>query len=408
MAAPVISISLYLSDESVGTAAVTLPAGVLELDTHSSSEADPLESLLPPVSVAPIVSPFICSNDLESNTEMPERPVSPTPHDAMLTRWRSRVASRSSSSTTFTPQISTAPIPPAPSTIDIPIGRFYRTHPHDPCRALTARKSVRPLPSHRLALRYTSYHLDRFTSGSSSDHSSSDHSLSGHSTSNHSSSGHSTLGHSSFGHTPPVTTISDSSTPSRFVYPPLARTSWYNEAYRCWRSALLSTIYPSTTSESSAGDFSSELSAKPSRKRCSSPVAIVTSSILALGALVPSRADFFPPRKRFRDSISPEDSVEEDIDAYVLADIKADATAVKVAADIDGEGRVMMRVLRVEDIEMGQRELEARSLIASRKIASLINHVASLERRNDARVVKDFNMKFYNALESVPNRYSVV
>ncbi|GKD96617.1 hypothetical protein Tco_1380514, partial [Tanacetum coccineum] len=49
-----------------------------------------------------------------------------------------------------------------------------------PCRALTAWKSVRPLSSHRLALRYTSHHLDHFTSGSSS-HSSSDHSSSGHS-----------------------------------------------------------------------------------------------------------------------------------------------------------------------------------------------------------------------------------
>nr|GEV27328.1 putative photosystem I PsaA/PsaB [Tanacetum cinerariifolium] len=40
-------------------------------------------------------------------------------------------------------------------------------------------------------------------------------------------------------------------------------------------------------------------------------------------------------RKRFRDSISPEDNVEKDIDAYVLADIKADAMAVKVAADME-------------------------------------------------------------------------
>ncbi|GJZ53635.1 hypothetical protein Tco_0608520 [Tanacetum coccineum] len=38
---------------------------------------------------------------------------------------------------------------------DIPIGRLYRTHPGGPCRALTARKSVRPLSSHRLALRST-------------------------------------------------------------------------------------------------------------------------------------------------------------------------------------------------------------------------------------------------------------
>nr|GEX33768.1 hypothetical protein [Tanacetum cinerariifolium] len=162
-------------------AAVASPAGVLELDTHSSSEADPSESSPPPVSVAPMVSPFLCLDDSESDTEMPEKHVSPTPHDVMLTKWRSRVASRSSSPTTSTIEILTAAILPAPSTVDIPIGRLYRTHPDRPCRALTVRKSVRPLPSHRLALRYTSHPLDRFTFGSSSGHSSSDHSSSRHS-----------------------------------------------------------------------------------------------------------------------------------------------------------------------------------------------------------------------------------
>ncbi|GKG62612.1 hypothetical protein Tco_0634385, partial [Tanacetum coccineum] len=39
----------------VGAAAVTS-----ELDTHSSSKASPSESSLPPISVAPIVSPFLC------------------------------------------------------------------------------------------------------------------------------------------------------------------------------------------------------------------------------------------------------------------------------------------------------------------------------------------------------------
>ncbi|GKA74536.1 hypothetical protein Tco_0780838 [Tanacetum coccineum] len=101
----------------VGAAAVTSPAGVLELDTHSLSKADSTESSPPPVSVAPMVSPFMCSDDLESDTEIPERHVSPTPHDAMLTRWRSRVASRSSSPTTSTLEIPTSPILPAPSAV---------------------------------------------------------------------------------------------------------------------------------------------------------------------------------------------------------------------------------------------------------------------------------------------------
>ncbi|GJS58001.1 reverse transcriptase domain-containing protein [Tanacetum coccineum] len=263
-------------------------------------------------------------------------------------------------------------------------------------RALTMRKSVRPLPSHRLALRYTSHYLDGFTFKSASDHSSLDHSSSGHSTSNHSSSrhsssdhsscGHSTSGHSLSRHTPLVTTIADSSAPSRFVYPPLARTSRYSEAYLRWSSAPLSTMYPSMTFETSTGDSSSKSSTGPSRKRC---------------------------------------SVDDDIDTDVLADIEADATAVEVATDIDVEAEVDAGIsievdvgIDVEDdvedevessdrgiIEVGvdvvdgidipdgmlmpdvvehleQRELEARSLIASGEKASLLDHVVSLERRN--------------------------
>ncbi|GJZ67047.1 hypothetical protein Tco_0630287, partial [Tanacetum coccineum] len=268
---------------------VALPVRVLELDTHSSSKVDPSESSPPPVSVAPMVSPFLCSDDSESDTEIPKRHVSHT---------------------TSTPEISTTPILPAPSAIvalsseypfapvvappgirrgraipirtgeDIPIGRLYRTHP-------------------------------------------------GHSSVDHSSSGHSISGHSLSGHASPDTTIVDSSTPSRFVYPPLSRTLLCSEAYLRWRFVPLSTMYPPTTSESSTGDSSSESSARPSHKRCRSPATTLTSSIHAARALVPSRVDLLPPRKRFKDSISPKDSVEEDINTDVLEDIKADATAVE-------------------------------------------------------------------------------
>nr|GEX46014.1 reverse transcriptase domain-containing protein [Tanacetum cinerariifolium] len=363
MVAPVISISSDLSDESVrssisrviligsisvevlvapevGEAAVASPAEVRELDTHSSSKADPSKSSLPYIFVAPMVLLFLCSDDSKSYTEMPERRVSPTPHDAMLARQ------------------------------DIPIGQLYRTHPGGPCRALTARKSVRPLPSHRLAL----------------------------------------------------------------------------------RSASFSTMYPPTTSESSAGDSSSESSFEPSRKRCRSSATTMPSSIPALGALVPFCADLLPPLKRFRDSILPKDNVYEDIDADVLANIEAHVTAIEVAADMDVDARVdagigmevdvgvdvedevegdvestdrgTMKVgvdvndgidipdgmlmldamerleqveevvqdnyghvidiplQRVEDIKTGQRELKARSLISSRERAGFLDRVASLERSN--------------------------
>nr|GEZ94884.1 hypothetical protein [Tanacetum cinerariifolium] len=220
------------------------------------------------------------------------------------------------------------------------------------------------------------------------------------------------------------TTIADSSTPLRFVYPPLARTPRYSEAYRRWRSAPLSTMYPPTTSKSSAGDSSSESSDGPSHKRCRSHAATVTSSIYDLRALVPSRVDLLPPRKRFKDSISLEDSVEEDIDTDVLADIKDDVMAIEVVVDRDVEAGVDAGIgmevdVRVDvedelessdrgamevkvdvvagiDIPDGlfmpdvvecleqtrQRELEARSLIAGGERASLLKQVASLERSN--------------------------
>nr|GEW94254.1 hypothetical protein [Tanacetum cinerariifolium] len=109
---------------NVGVAAVASPAEVLDLDTYLSSESDPSESSLPPVSVAPMVSPFLCLDDSESDTERPVKHVSPTPHDVMLTRWRSRVASRISLPTTSTLDIPTAPILPAPSTVVAPSSDF--------------------------------------------------------------------------------------------------------------------------------------------------------------------------------------------------------------------------------------------------------------------------------------------
>nr|GEV01846.1 putative reverse transcriptase domain-containing protein [Tanacetum cinerariifolium] len=424
----------------VRAVAVASPAGVFELYTYSSSKDDPSESSPPPISVAPMVLLFLCTDDSESDTEIPERHVSPTPHDVMLIRWRSRVALRSSSPTSI-PEIPTASILPAPSTIvapssefplapvvappgihrrrsilirlreDIPIGRLYRTYPGTHHITWTIL-----LPDHHRVIHLQIIHhlgiLVRVIPYPDIHH----------------------------------------QTPPRFVHPSLARTPRCSEAYLHWRSTPLSTMYPPTTSESSAGDFSSESSAGPSRKRCRSPAAIVILFIHAMRALVPSHADLLPPRKRFRDSISPKDSVEEDIDTDVLEDIKADATAVEVAVDRDVEaginagidmeidvevdvedevedevessdrgtievgldvvvgidipdGMLMPDAVErleqaeeglqdiydhvikiplqsIEDIKMGQRELEAMSMIASGDRASLLDQVASLERSN--------------------------
>nr|GEW31026.1 putative reverse transcriptase domain-containing protein [Tanacetum cinerariifolium] len=110
----------------VGAAVVASPAEVLKLDTHSSSESGPSKGSLPPVPLVPMVLPFLCSNNSQSDIEFPKRHVSSTPHDAMVARWRIRVASQPSSAlgslspTTSTIEILTAPIQLAPPAIVAP------------------------------------------------------------------------------------------------------------------------------------------------------------------------------------------------------------------------------------------------------------------------------------------------
>ncbi|GJY84131.1 hypothetical protein Tco_0497507 [Tanacetum coccineum] len=319
MAAPVISISSNTSEESVGShgsrvilfgvipaiipevpvvladpivtpevgaVSVVSPSGVLDLVDYSpSSDSDPPEDSLPPAPDFPLVSTFLCSDDSEADGESKpaeQRHVSSS-HDTFAP----------SSEFPLAPVVSTPGIRRRPATLirpdeAIPFGRPCRTHPNRPHKLLTARKRVRPLPARRLAWRRVSHHSSDHHSSSdlSSSSAPSDHSLSGH--------------------TPPDTT----------------------DAFRCWRSAPLSTPYPPTTSESSLGSSSkrsldsSSPSSRPSHKRCRSPTASVPSST---GDLLPP-ADLLPPRKRFRDSYSPEDSREghmevDTADAEAVADV---------------------------------------------------------------------------------------
>ncbi|GKG31251.1 hypothetical protein Tco_0423739, partial [Tanacetum coccineum] len=82
-------------------------------------------------------------------------------------------------------------------------------------------------------------------------------------------------------------------------------------------SAPLSTPYPPTTSESSLGSSSDRLldssspSSRPSCRRCRSPTASVPLPTHVSRLIDPTPADLLPPRKRFKDSYSPEDSREE-------------------------------------------------------------------------------------------------
>ncbi|GKC73513.1 putative reverse transcriptase domain-containing protein [Tanacetum coccineum] len=324
MAAPVISISSDVLVESmgssfarviligsnsvevsvapeVGATVVVSHAGALELDTNSSSKADLSESSPPPISIAPMVLPFLCSDESESDTEIPERHVSPTTSTPEIPTTLTHF--------TFNPTI--LPIALQPISSEYPLSPVCCPPPgFSFSDELSLSDSGRTFPLVDFTVLILGIPYPRHT------------------------------------------TDADSSTPLRFVHLSLARTPQCSEAYLRWRSTPLSTMYPLTTSESSAGNSSFESSAIPSCKRCRSPASIVTLPIQAIRALVPSRADLLLPRKRFKDYISPEDSNEEDIDIDVLEDIKADVTVVEVAVDRDVKARIDAGIDREVDVEV--------------------------------------------------------
>ncbi|GKE60920.1 hypothetical protein Tco_1511287 [Tanacetum coccineum] len=343
----------------VGKVLVFSPVRVLDLVDYSpSSDSDPSEDSLPLAPDFPLVSPFLCSDDSEADdeSEPAEQRLVLSSHDTLAPL----------SDFPLAPVVAPPWIRRRPTTLirpgeAIPFGRPYRTHPNGPRKLLTARKRGRPVPARRLAWRRVSHHsLDHHSSPDSSSYSApSDHSLSGH--------------------TPPDTIDADSSTPQRFVHRSLARTPRHSEAFRRWRVALLSTPYPPTTSESS---------------------------------LAPTSANLLPPRKRFRDSYSPEDSREEHIevdtaDAEAVADVGISEGVVahpedgvgmrfKIAAsdvrEDDEEFMVessaadtreivvdpLVRIDRITKIETAQRQLETSQLVTIGERASLVERIGSL------------------------------
>ncbi|GJZ61187.1 hypothetical protein Tco_0617324 [Tanacetum coccineum] len=188
MAAPVISISSD-SSESVETLVISPVAPVVEmtivappiglrdlipyLDSDSDSPID--MASLEYISPLPTTSPFLCIDSLETS-DSSDGPPSQDPYVVVIARWRSKVASRPSSSSEF--PIAPVTIPPGihrrpailirPEEV-IPFGRPYRTHPNGTRRVLITRKRVRPIPARRLAWRRVSPRsLDYRSSPSSS------------------------------------------------------------------------------------------------------------------------------------------------------------------------------------------------------------------------------------------------
>ncbi|GKD89807.1 hypothetical protein Tco_1365314, partial [Tanacetum coccineum] len=169
-------------------------------------------------------------------------------------------------------------------------------------------------------------------------------------------------------------------------------------------AAPLSTLYPSTTSESSSGDsserplHSSSPSAGPSHKRCRSPVDSVPSSTPVIGSLAPTRAELLPPCKRFRDSYSSKAIIEEDteidpIETEVDMELGiGDGDDVRSFEDmpIDLNDVVCdfyhqmskVHIDRIAEIKTVQRRLEADQLMARRQRVSMIKRIDSLRLEN--------------------------
>ncbi|GKE70033.1 hypothetical protein Tco_1528105, partial [Tanacetum coccineum] len=174
---------------------------------------------------------------------------------------------------------------------------------------------------------------------------------SSHSSLDHSSSRHSISGHSLSGHTPLDTTNADSSTPQRFVHRSLARTTRRSSSFE--RSLDSSLPY-----------------SRPSCKRCRSSTASVPSPTYDSRLIAPTPADLLPPRKRFRDSYSSEDSGEEHMEL--------DTADVKAVADIEASAADMKEII-VDPlaIVIVLRLLE--ELVASGERASLVERIGSLK-----------------------------
>ncbi|GJX98261.1 hypothetical protein Tco_0355280, partial [Tanacetum coccineum] len=352
----------------VGAVSVISPTGVLDLvDYSSSSDSDPSEDSLPVAPELPLVSPFLCSDDSEADSESEPAEQRPERHESLTP----------SSEFPLAPVVAPPGIRRRPAILvrpgeAIPFGRPYRTHPNGPRKLLTARKRVGPFPARRLAWRRVSHRSsDRhsspdFTSDSSSSSSSSDSSSdissgsSSDSLSDSSSVYSSGCDASGQSHSGPSTRVASPRLVDRLV-----RTPRCSKAFMRWRSAPLSTLYPPTTSESSLGSSSersldsSSPSAGPSHKRCKSPATLVPSSTPVSRSIAHALANL-PPRNRFRDSYSSEASREEHMEIGTADVENAVDFGISDGVGALTEDCIVMGVkVATSDIRVDEEEFEA-------------------------------------------------
>nr|GFA18580.1 reverse transcriptase domain-containing protein [Tanacetum cinerariifolium] len=245
---------------------------VISVSSDSSEEkSDPSEDpssdhILP----LPAISPFFSSTDDSSDSDTPDTPPSPT-HGTPFTEMTLSTQSTPVASGVLHRRIMIlAPGQP------IPHGRPYCYHLNGPVHMMTVRKRVRPLPTHRLAVRHS-------VDYSSSYHFSLDESLRDSSSS---SSSETLLD-------PSLDDLSDSSSDHSLPAPSLGMRPSH---HLC---SFVPSIPRSSVAISDRPSHDSS-SASPSRKRSRSPTASVPLSSHITGALSYTRADLLPLPKRIR------------------------------------------------------------------------------------------------------------
>ncbi|GJT02268.1 putative reverse transcriptase domain-containing protein [Tanacetum coccineum] len=285
-------------------------------DSESDPSKDPSSDHIPPL---PAISPFLSSNDDTKG----QSPIIPHRRVMILS-------------------------PGQP----IPHGRPYRYHLNGPVYMMTTRKRVRPLPTHRLAMR----HFDDHSSSNSSSEASSDF-------------------------------HSDASSDSSLRY---------------------------SLSDHSSLDLLST-SARLSRKIRRSPMTSVPALSPISGALSPVRADLIPSPKRVKNSgylanvevdprkislmddaiarVSDEPHLEQDIDSEIQAEIDECIAYADALRDRGIDARVVVGAVDRDEIETGvrgpveaieevQREQGHIIVGVESGVIALTERVAELERAN--------------------------
>nr|GEW52418.1 reverse transcriptase domain-containing protein [Tanacetum cinerariifolium] len=320
----------YQESSTISSTAPTVELPVIHDDTPLIPINTPTISPIVPTipSIAPSIqytSLFICTDTSDSDTS--ERPLSHDPYEVTVARRRSRVAVRSSPPSPPIRQILPAPpgLPRRPAILVLPgqpilVGRPYHTQPNGVLKMLTARKKVRPLPTHRIALRYSTdyYSSNHFTLDDSSRDSPSDSLLE---------------------------TSSDSYSDTSFD------SSW---RYSSSGYAISDSPYDLLTAISVGPSLS--ISVGPSYKICRSPTTSVHVASPVPGALSPVRADLLPEIGLGVDvENSYEPYIEPDIDLDVQAYIDACIAFVDDIAARRMDVRVEIKTTTEEEAEFSVR-----------------------------------------------------